>query len=123
MSALAEALKAERDAALEEAEFERTRAAQALRRNQALREQLQAVRERLASHLGEEGSSAASLKERELADRLRLAMDTNWRLERLRARLEARLVASDERAEAAEREVARLELRIKALEGQLKLKG
>lgn len=121
MSALGDALKAERDAALEEAGFERTRAAQALRRNQELREQLQAVREQLAAHLGEEDRSTASLKEREFADRLRLAMDTNWRLERIRARLEQKLVETAERADASEREVARLALRVKALEGQLKL--
>ncbi|MCP4809766.1 MAG: hypothetical protein GY913_25105 [Proteobacteria bacterium] len=121
MSALGDALKAERDAALEEAGFERTRAAQALRRNQELREQLQAVREQLAAHLGEEDRSTASLQERELADRLRLAMDTNWRLERIRARLEQKLVETTDRAEASDREVARLALRVKALEGQLKL--
>ena len=126
---LVAALREERNAALEEASFERERAVQALERNERLRHELASVRDRLKDALGgktaepDEGAEAPTTRrERDIAERLRLAMDTNWRMERDRSRMERKLtetrgVLAEERAR-----VGRLERKVLALEGELRLR-
>lgn len=124
------ALREERDAALQEAAFERGRAAQALSRNDVLRSEVGVLRERLKAALGgrteepqeEADPQAPSRREKELSERLRLAMDTNWRLERDRARLERRFAALQEEMVEERARGERLELKVRALEGELRLR-
>ena len=123
------ALREERNAALEEAAFERERAAKALERNERLRHELAKVRERLKEALGgntaepdADTESAPTRRERDIAERLRLAMDTNWRLERDRARLERKLAEARSASEEERQRVGRLERKVLALEGELRLR-
>lgn len=127
--ALIEALREERRAALDEASFERGRAAQALERNERLRTELAGLRERLNDALGGRTAEpdapddhAPSRRERDLAKRLRLAMDTNWRLERDRSRLESKLQESRVLLGEERERVGRLERKVLALEGELRLR-
>jgi hypothetical protein len=127
--ALFEALREERRAALDEASFERGRAAQALERNERLRTELASLRERLKDALGgrtaepdDEDDPTPSRGERDLSERLRLAMDTNWRLERDRSRLEKKLHESRELLGEERERVGRLERKVLALEGELRLR-
>lgn len=121
---LEELLHKERDAALEEAEFERTRANSALARNKQLREELAALREELKTALRAAGPSPgpdASAREGDLAERLKLAMDTNWRLEKQRARLEKKIAQLRGELTGHKGTASRLERKVRALEGQLRI--
>ena len=129
MSDVLDALRAERDAALHEAAFERGRASQALDRNEVLRHELGQLRERLKAALGarteepeESEAGAPTRRERELAERLRLAMDTNWRLERDRGRLERQASSLQEQLNEERQRIERLEGKVRALEGELRLR-
>jgi len=123
-SRLEEVLTGERDAALEEAAFERTRAGQALARNAKLREELQELREQLKEALrgGPVMPEDASGRETDLAERLRLAMDTNWRIEKQRARLEKKIVELRGEVAGLQSIRDRLERRVRKLEGELRMR-
>ncbi len=105
---------AERDAALEEAAFERNRANAALERNKRLRTELTGLREELKDATG---------READLAERQRLAMDTNWRLEKQRARLEKKIVELRGEVTGLKSIRDRLDRRIRKLEGELRIRG
>ncbi|MCB9743007.1 MAG: hypothetical protein H6741_02690 [Alphaproteobacteria bacterium] len=129
---LVEAVLAERDSALEEARFERQRAEQALARNETLRQELGEARDRLRQLIADEpaplghlppppGQTPLVREEADLGDRLRLAMDTNRRLERVRVHLQEELDGARKALEAEQETVERLRRRLKAVEGQLRI--
>ena len=120
-----EVLVSERDAALEEAAFERRRADHALERNKKLREELAVLREDLKAALlgaSAEVPQGAEDREQDIAERLRLAMDTNWRLEKQRARLEKKVVELRGELSQLKSQRERLERRVRKLEGELRMR-
>ena len=88
---LVEELRRDRDAAIEEADYERQRAEIAAQRAETLRAETQRLRARVQELLDRPAAAPNS----EGDDRLRLALDSNRRLERLRTRLEAELAKND----------------------------
>ncbi|MCB9758715.1 MAG: hypothetical protein H6739_02650 [Alphaproteobacteria bacterium] len=120
---LLDAIMQERDAALDEARFERERAEQALKRNQTLRGDLTQLREQLRELLGRDGEAPPPAKEpdEDLAERLKLAMDTNWRLERGRVKLERQLEEARLSLNEEQERVKRLQRKLRALEGALRI--
>lgn len=120
---LQEILKGERDEAVAEAAFERNRAEQAMLRNQALRDEVRGLRRQLRELLGENHvlESSRESSSAQLAEQLRLAVDTNWRLERDRAHLARKAQQLEARVQDQAGELARLRARVRALQGQLRL--
>jgi len=114
---LVEELRRDRDAAIEEADYERQRAEIAAQRAETLRAETQRLRARVQELLDRPAAAPNS----EGDDRLRLALDSNRRLERLRTRLEAEL-AEVKTALTTEHETSeRLRRRVRALEVQVRL--
>lgn len=124
--ALLDALTRERDSALDEALFERQRADQALQRHEVMRRELAELRERLRQALAAPPAAppappAPSAEERDLTQRLHLAMDTIRRLERDRVRMEKELEESRSTLQGERDEIERLRRRLRALEGALRI--
>ncbi|MBK7756880.1 MAG: hypothetical protein IPI35_10875 [Deltaproteobacteria bacterium] len=114
---LVEELRRDRDAAIEEADYERQRAEIAAQRAETLRAETQRLRARVQELLDRPAAAPSP----EGDDRLRLALDSNRRLERLRTRLEAEL-AEVKTALTTEHETSeRLRRRVRALEVQVRL--
>ncbi|MED5373556.1 MAG: hypothetical protein VX899_21240 [Myxococcota bacterium] len=123
MDELLDILRQERDAALEEADFERSRAEQALLRNRSLREEVGALRRELRRIHGDQELQAAGAQatELQLSEQLKLATDTNWRLERDRQHLARKAHQLESRVQDQAAELSRLRARVRALQGQLRL--
>lgn len=126
--ALLEAVMRERDSALEEAKFERLRADQAMQRYEVMRRELSELREHLRHALANSAQApepaapaGPSAEERDLTQRLHLAMDTIRRLEKDRVRMERELEESRSTLTGERDEIERLRRRLRALEGALRI--
>lgn len=115
------ALERERDDAREELRFEQQRGELAMSRVEALRQDNAALREQLKALALAARTAPRPPEEPDLAERLKLAIDSNRRLERDLARQEREL--EELRGQLREeRELAqRLNRRIRALEGSLRM--
>lgn len=120
---LEEILRGERDEALAEVVSERARADQAALRNRALKDEVRGLRRRLREILGQNHAleSVRDSASSQLAEQLRLAVDTNWRLERDRAHLARKSKRLEDRVHDQATELARLRARVRALQGQVRL--
>lgn len=108
----------ERDDAREELAYERQRQELTLHRLEALRADNAALREQLKTAL----TAARGVKPAEdLTERLKLAIDSNRRLERELARVERELEEARQTEREAVEQATRLNRRIRALEGSLRM--
>jgi hypothetical protein len=112
-------LEAERDAALREAAYERSRAQRADAQNEALRDELLQLRKVLRALVDNgpaEGPTTTGLQER-----LQLAAETNWRLEQQADRLREQGRQAASQVTQPREENRRLAQRLRAMQGQLRL--
>lgn len=120
--AFTDALLNERDAALEEAAFQRERANRALARVEKLNADLATLRRQLREAASANSGGAMDAAEvKDLEERLHLAVDTSRRLERDRVRMERELERSRGRLGEQKARGDRLERRLKAVEGALRM--
>ena len=118
---LVQALSAELDAARSGARFEADRADRAEARTRELARELERVQQQLRAALA--GPSGAQISSGELTQRLKLALDSNHRLEQARGKQEREAVELAEHLKRCREVARRWEQRARALEGQLKLLG
>lgn len=120
---LEQLLRGERDEARAEAQDERARAEQTALRNKALKDEVRGLRRQLRQLLGENHAleTVRDTSAAQLSDQLRLAVDTNQRLERERAHLARKSKQLEDRVQDQAAELARLRARVRALQGQLRL--
>ncbi len=120
---LVEALTAERDAARSSSRFEADRADRAEARVRQLSQELERVQHQLRAALATPASSSRPPSGGELAQRLKLALDSNQRLEKARGKEERQAQELAAQLRQARELARRWEQRARALEGELKLRG
>lgn len=121
---LVQALSAELDASRSAGRFDKERADRAEQRVRELQQELERVQTQLRQALSRPSSSATQPMPRdELTQRLKLALDSNHRLERARGKEERKAVALQAQLDECRELARRWEQRARALEGQLKLLG
>jgi len=131
------ALEAERDAALQEASFQRERAERATSRIADMRDEADGLRRRVRALIESEqrltsraeAAEAALARRRdgpgeaERTEQLRIALDSARRLQRERDRLRVRFTQVEAQRDAIEQESCRLQARVSALEGAQRIAG
>ena len=121
---LVQALSAELDAARSAGRFQSERAERAEQRVRELQQELERVQTQLRQALSRpEPGDAVGVPSEELTQRLKLALDSNQRLERARGKEERRAVALEAQLQECREHARRWEQRARALEGRLKLRG